>query len=81
LQFGPAFTGVLRPFLAFDYGRTSMRDRTLGVPQGALSGATLGFSISNGAFVVELFNSRPVHVPSFMTREGSQTYFRFSMSL
>jgi len=80
-QLGAAFTGVLRPFLALDYGRTSMRDQTAGVPQGAVSGAALGFSVSNGAFVVELFNSRPVHVPSFMTREGSQTYFRFSMSL
>jgi hemolysin activation/secretion protein len=81
LNWGASFQGVLRPFVALDYGRTSMRERTTGTPQGALSGATVGFSLGTGSVVLELFNSRAVHVPSFMTREGSQTYFRFSMSL
>jgi hemolysin activation/secretion protein len=81
LNWGASFQGVLRPFVALDYGRTSMRERAAGAPEGALSGATLGFSLGTGSLVLELFNSRPLHVPSFMTREGSQTYFRFSMSL
>jgi len=81
LNWGTAFQGVLRPFLALDYGRTRMREDGTGTPEGAVSGATVGLSLSSGSMSVELFNSRPVHVPSFMTRESSQTYFRFSTSL
>ncbi|MEP7244261.1 MAG: ShlB/FhaC/HecB family hemolysin secretion/activation protein [Gammaproteobacteria bacterium] len=81
LNWGTAFQGVLRPYLALDYGRTRMREGGTGTPEGAVSGAAAGLSLSSGSTTVELFNSRPVHVPSFMTRESSQTYFRFSMSL
>ena len=52
-----------------------------GVPEGALSGATVGLGFNTRALSLEVFNSRPVHVPSFMERESSQTYFRFSLSL
>jgi hemolysin activation/secretion protein len=72
---------VLRPYLGFDWGRTRMREELTGTPEGALSGGTLGLVMNSGSFALELFNSRPVHVPSGMRREGSQTYFRFSMSL
>ncbi len=81
LSFGPFLQAVVRPYIGLDYGRTRMREDNTGTPEGALSGGTLGFSLSTGSVTVELFNSRPIHVPSFMTREGSQTYFRFSMSL
>jgi hemolysin activation/secretion protein len=80
-SFGPVFQGVLRPFVALDFGRTSMREAGSEAPEGALSGATFGLAFGTGSLALEIFNSRPLHVPSFMTREGSQTYFRFSMSL
>jgi hemolysin activation/secretion protein len=78
---GASLQSFVRPYLGIDYGRTSMRERETGTPEGALSGATLGLAVSSGSFGFEVFNSRPMHVPSYMTREGSQTYFRFSMSL
>jgi len=81
LNFGASTRSVVRPYLGVDYGRTSMREPGTGTPEGALSGGTLGVAFNSGAVGFELFNSRPLHMPSFMTREGSQTYFRFSMSL
>jgi hemolysin activation/secretion protein len=81
LNAGASLRSWVRPYLGFDYGRTRMREDNTGAPEGALSGATLGVAVSSGPVGFELFNSRPMHVPSFLKREGSQTYFRFSMSL
>jgi hemolysin activation/secretion protein len=81
VQFGASFQGVMRPFVAVDYGRTRMRQETTGTPAGTLSGATVGVGFSTGSLQVELFNSRPWHVPSLMRREGSQTWFRLSLAL
>lgn len=81
VSWGGSFRAVLRPFLAVDYGRTRMREDFTGTPEGALAGGTFGLSASSGSLAVEIFNSRPLHAPSFMRREDSQTYFRFSMSL
>jgi hemolysin activation/secretion protein len=81
LNAGGTLRMQLRPFVAIDYGRTRMLEDTAGIPEGALSGATVGLGFSTSALSLEVFNSRPLHVPSFMEREGSQTYFRFSLSL
>jgi hemolysin activation/secretion protein len=81
LNAGGAVRATLRPFIAVDYGRTWMLENNTGVPEGALSGATVGLGFSTRALSLEVFNSRPLHVPSFMERESSQTYFRFSLSL
>jgi hemolysin activation/secretion protein len=78
---GGNFQSSLRPYLGLDWGRTRMREDDTGTPEGALSGATLGVALTSNAVAVEVFTSRPLHVPSYMTREGNQTYFRFSMSL
>ncbi len=78
---GGNFQSSLRPYLGLDWGRTRMREDDTGTPEGALSGATLGLALNSNAMAFEVFTSRPLHVPSSMTREGNQTYFRFSMSL
>ena len=77
---GGATRFMLRPYLGFDYGRTRMLMSTSGAPEGSLAGATAGLALSTETVSVEVTNSRPVHVPSYMTREGSQTYFRFNLS-
>ena len=78
---GGNFRSSIRPYLGLDWGRTRMREGGTGTPEGALSGATLGVALSSNAMAFEIFTSHPLHLPSYMTREGSQTYFRFSMSL
>ncbi len=71
---------TVRPYLGFDYGRTRMLNDGTGAPEGSLAGATAGLVLSTQTVALEVTNSRPVHVPSYMTREGSQTYFRFNLS-
>jgi hemolysin activation/secretion protein len=78
---GGNLRGSVRPYLGVDWGRTRMREDDTGTPEGALSGATLGVALSSEAMAVEIFTSHALHLPSYMKREGNQTYFRFSMSL
>lgn len=73
--------GLLRPFIAVDYGRTRMREPDTGVPEGTLVGGAVGIDVINGPFALQLFNSRPIHVPGFMTREANQTWIRVSVSM
>jgi hemolysin activation/secretion protein len=81
LNAGGTLRAMLRPFVAIDYGRTRMLEDGSGVPEGSLSGATVGLNLSTRSFALEVFNSRGLHVPSFLSREDSQTHFRFSVSL
>lgn len=69
----------LRPFVAYDQGRVTQN--TPGAPEGRLSGAALGFSLSAGRANWELFASRPLTLPAGMVREGTATYFRLNLSL
>jgi hemolysin activation/secretion protein len=72
---------TLRPFVAVDWGRARMLDDANELPEGALSGFAGGVSLGNEHFMLELFTTKPWHVPAFMQREDSQTYFRFSTTL
>ena len=61
-----------RLYLGYDTGE--VRNIIPGVPQGRLSGVTLGISSSWGNFSLDLFNSRALTLPSNMLKEGSQTW-------
>jgi hemolysin activation/secretion protein len=81
LNVGSSFRSSIRPYLGVDWGRTRMRDDTTGTPEGAISGATVGLAFGSDNVAFDVFNSHPLRVTKQMSREGSQTYFRFSMSL
>ena len=61
-----------RLYLGYDTGE--VRNIIPGVPQGRLSGVTLGISSSWGNFSLDLFNSRALTLPSNMLKEDSQTW-------
>lgn len=70
--------GNLRPYIALDHGQvSSLYDNTLG---GTLTGGAVGLQVKLGIVDVEIFNSRPIDAPYFMSREHSHTYVTFKLS-
>jgi hemolysin activation/secretion protein len=68
-----------RVFVAFDLGEVS--SRAPGVPQGMLTGMAVGASVSWMGASWDLFQTRPLSGPSWMTLEAPQTWFRVSFSM
>ena len=68
-----------RVFVAFDLGEVS--SRAPGVPQGMLTGMAVGASVSWMGASWDLFQTRPLSGPSWMTLEEPQTWFRVSFSM
>lgn len=73
-------SGVIKPYAALDYGRVSNKSG-LAAESAALTGAALGVSVNLGAASWEIFNSRPLSVPTGYAREASSTWFRLSVSM
>lgn len=72
-------SGQLRPYIALDSGRVS--SRVAGVPEGSLTGAAIGCSLTIGKASFDLFSGHPLSQPSFMRHEGVSTFFRLNLSL
>lgn len=68
-----------RIYAGYDAGAVSNSDPT--IPQGHLSGMAVGISVNWRGATIDLFNTRPLTLPSFMVREGSQTWFRLSYAI
>lgn len=68
----------IRPYIGIDYGRVSSINAN--VPEGSLSGFTLGTSFTAGSFYFDIANSRAINKSSSMKNEGDLTFFRMSMS-
>ena len=68
-----------RAFVAYDQGRVT--NRAPGVPSGSLAGGAIGVSIAWKGASWEWFCTRPLSGPSWMNLEGTQTWFRVSLSL
>lgn len=69
----------LRPYVALDTGRVS--SRVAGVPEGSLTGAGIGCSLTVGKASFDLFGGYPLSQPDFMRHEGVSTFFRLNLSL
>ena len=51
------------------------------LPEGRLTGMAVGISTNWNGFEWDLFNTRPLTLPSFMTKESNQTWFQISHSI
>jgi len=71
--------GAGRVFAAYDVGR--VRNRAPGVPEGTLSGLTVGASLQYRAASLEAFASRALSLPAGMQREATRIGVRLSYSL
>lgn len=67
-----------RFFAGYDVGKVS--SRVDDVPQGRLSGMVVGISTNWRGASLELINTRPLTLPSSMTKESNQTWFRAAYS-
>jgi len=68
-----------RLYLGLDAGK--IMNRAEGIPQGRMTGMALGVSGSWRMFNWDIFNSRPLTLPSSMEKESSETWFRLTYSL
>jgi hemolysin activation/secretion protein len=68
-----------RAFVALDLGE--VQSRAPGTPSGRLAGSAIGFSFAWQGATWELFHTRPISGPSWMSLEGPQTWFRVSFSM
>lgn len=68
-----------RAFLAYDLGEVT--SRAPGTPSGRLAGSAIGFSFAWQGATWELFHTRAVSGPSWMSLESPQTWFRVSFSM
>jgi len=68
-----------RAFVALDLGE--VYSRAPGTPSGRLAGSAIGFSFNWQGTAWELFHTRPIPWPSWMSLEGPQTWFRVSFSM
>ena len=67
-----------RIYAGYDTGE--VKNRAADIPQGRLAGMVVGISINLRGATLDLFNTRPLTLPSNMTKEPSQTWFRASIS-
>lgn len=73
---------TVKPFVALDLGRvTQWAQSTFPSPEGSVTGAAAGFSVNAGPATWEIFTSRPLDKPSWMTREGFATFFRVIVNI
>ncbi|HEY0975120.1 MAG TPA: ShlB/FhaC/HecB family hemolysin secretion/activation protein [Solimonas sp.] len=79
LDFGGLIPGLLRPYVALDYGQVS--NRVSGVPEGDLAGAAAGLAYQSRHVRADVFYSHAVAKPDAMPSEGGVTYFRLSLNL
>ncbi|HSB96802.1 MAG TPA: ShlB/FhaC/HecB family hemolysin secretion/activation protein [Spongiibacteraceae bacterium] len=68
-----------RFYVGVDYGEVS--SYAADTPEGHLSGWGFGGELHWRGATFEVFNTRPISMPSSMQREGSQTWVRLSYSL
>ncbi|WP_172829804.1 ShlB/FhaC/HecB family hemolysin secretion/activation protein [Halopseudomonas xinjiangensis] len=76
-----AQVAMLRPFLGLDYGR--VWNRAGDVPEGELSSASVGASLSLGRLSLGIVHSRPISEPRFLEEraERENTFFNLSLSI
>lgn len=67
-----------RFYLGYDAGRVS--NRTANIPGGRMTGMAIGMSVNWRGATWDFFNTRPLSLPSNMTKESSQTWFRVAYS-
>lgn len=67
-------TMASRIYVGYDTGE--VRNRPANIPQGRLAGMAIGIAVNWRGATWEFFNTRPLTLPSTMTKESSQTWFR-----
>lgn len=73
-------SGSVRPWIGLDYG--TARNRNPGVQEGELTGLALGIQTNIGSAVsLDLFGSKPLSMPSGLTREPAAIWARMSINL
>lgn len=68
-----------RIYAGYDTGE--VWNRVDNIPQGRLAGMVIGISINLRGATLDLFNTRPLSLPGFMTKESNQTWFRIAYAL
>ncbi len=69
----------VRIYAGLDVGKVT--NRVPNVPSGRLVGMAVGFSTTWKGVSVDVFNARPISMPDFFEREGSQTWIRIGYAI
>jgi hemolysin activation/secretion protein len=73
------FASSLRGYMGLDHGRIS--NNSSSVPEGSLTGAAVGLTLSIASLNIDVFTSKALNKPSNMPDENYISYFRLGMSL
>ena len=73
-------SGIFRPYAGIDHGRATSRFGN--APGGSITGMAVGFSWQLGIFSLDLFNTRPIAVTSYMGQhESARTYLSLKLAI
>lgn len=67
-----------RIYAGYDTGEVSSRDAN--IPDGRMSGMVVGLSVKWKGASWDFFNTRPLTLPGYLTKESSQTWFSVALS-
>ncbi|MFT6616415.1 MAG: hemolysin activation/secretion protein [Halopseudomonas sp.] len=71
-------TSSLRVYTGLDYGQVSNNSKN--VPDGSLSGAALGMTLSIASLNIDVNTSKAIKKPNYMTDEGYISYVRIGIA-
>ncbi|MFQ3199729.1 MAG: hemolysin activation/secretion protein [Zhongshania sp.] len=73
------FASSLRVYMGLDHGR--IINNSLNVPEGSLTGAAVGVTLSIASLNIDVYTSKALNKPSYMPDESYISYFRLSISI
>lgn len=73
------FASSLRVYMGLDHGRIT--NNSLNVPEGALTGAAVGVTLSIASLNIDVYTSKALYKPSYMPDESYISYFRLGISI
>ncbi len=73
------FASSLRVYMGLDHGRVI--NNSINVPEGSLTGAAIGVTLSIASLNIDVYTSRALNNPSYMPDESYISYFRLAMAI
>jgi hemolysin activation/secretion protein len=73
------FVTSLHVYMGLDHGRIT--NNSLNVPEGSLTGAAVGVTLSIASLNIDVYTSKAINKPSYMPDESYISYFRLGMSI
>jgi hemolysin activation/secretion protein len=73
------FVSSLRVYMGLDHGRVI--NNSINVPEGSLTGATIGVTVSIASLNIDVYTSKALNNPSYMSDESYISYFRVGLAI